>query len=160
MSLGADAGRKRLKLSEASERLIAFAIAFALVSLIPAIVLGVLLYREVESRSDANAELIRKIQRNEVAQEKIRKEARAAIRKADIANCEEDEVVKGRLRDIVRFKPDEIVLTLEQIGIDPQSERGQQLIARSKASADAAVHALRRRDCEKLPDPTAPFGTG
>ena len=148
-------------MSEEGERRIMTAIAIAFVALIPSLVLGVLLWHEIGQRSDANRALIQdhavllaKIQRNEAEQGKLRAEAREAIRRADIANCEEDELVKSRLREIVRFKPEQVALTLEQLGIDPASKQGQQLTERAKESSDAAVFALRPRDCALLPDPT------
>ena len=155
------------QISEESEKRITIALAVAFVALIPSAILGGLLWLEVDTRTDTNkalieeqARLVKQIQRNEVAQEKLRVEARAAIRKADISNCEEDEVVKSRLREIVRFDPAELNLTLETLGIDPQSARGKSLIERSKANAAEAVNALRPRDCSMLPDPAAPFEKG
>ena len=154
-------------ISEESERRITVAIAVAFVALIPSAILGGLLWHEVDTRTDSNkalieeqTRLVKQIQKNEVAQEKLRVEARAAIRAADISNCEEDEVVKSRLREIVRFNPEELNLTLETLGIDPQSARGKSLFERSKRNADEAVNALRPRDCTMLPDPADPFEKG
>lgn len=148
--------QRRLKVAEQNERWIMIAIAVGFIAFIPSIVLGVMLYREIDHRTTQNAQVIEKVRANEQRQERTRADVRQAIREADIENCEEDEIVKERLRKIVAFDPEEIRFTLEQLGIDPDSRRGQELIARSKASADEAVHALRPRDCSKLPDPTQP----
>jgi flagellar biosynthesis/type III secretory pathway M-ring protein FliF/YscJ len=154
--------KRRLRIEE-RERWIMIAIAIGFISLIPSAVLGVLLYREIDSRSTQNRELIakqavlvRKVQANEGRQEKIRAEAREAVRQADIENCHDLEVVKGNLRSIVAFDPEELRKTLEQLGIDPDSKRGQDLAARSREAADEAVRTLSPRDCSKLPDPTVP----
>jgi len=141
-------------ISEEGERRIMYAIAIALVCLIPSIVLAVFLYREVGLRTDANKALIVEVQRHEAEQEAERIKVRAAIRRADLENCKDDEIVKARLRKLVAFDPKEVTFTLEALGIDPNSARGQQLIDRSKASAAQAQNALRARDCTKLPDPT------
>lgn len=148
--------QRRLKVAEQNERWIMIAIAVGFIAFIPSIVLGVLLYREIDHRTRENARVIEKVQANEQRQEKSRAEVRQAIRDADIENCQEDEVVKARLRKIVAFDPEELRFTLEQLGIDPDSRRGQGLAERSKAAADEAVYALRPRDCNKLPDPTEP----
>ena len=132
------------------------AIAIAFVSLMPSVVLGGLLWREIDHRTNQNKGLIERVQQNEARQETTREQVRQAIRQADIENCQEDEIVKERLRQIVAFDPEELAFTLEQLGIDPNSERGQLLTQRSKQSSDEAVRALRPRDCSKLPDPTRP----
>lgn len=146
--------------SEETERRITIAIAIALVALLPSLVLSVLLWREADSRTNSNHALIVKLQQHTAEQERLRQDAREAIRQADIVNCREDELVKSRLREIVSFKPEEVAQTLIQLGIDPNSERGRQLLERSKINAERATRALRRRDCSKLPDPTAPFNEG
>jgi len=145
-------------ISEEGERRIMYAIAIALVCLIPSVVLAVFLWREVESRTDSNRVLIQEVQRHEAEQAAERLKVRAAIRRADLENCRQDEVVKARLRNLVAFNADELNFTLEQLGIDPQSARGQALIERSRRSAAEATTALAPRDCTKLPDPTRQSG--
>lgn len=148
------------QISEEGERRITIAIAIALVALIPSIILGALLWHEVRVRTDANRELLQaqavvlaKLKRSDAQQARLRVQARAAIRAADKANCESDEDVKARLRELVKFKPEQVAETLRQLGIDPASSRGQQLTKRSKESSDEAVAALAPRDCSKLPAP-------
>lgn len=144
-------------ISEEGERWITLAIAIAFVALIPSAVLGFLLWQEIDTRSEANTELIEEDRRHEEAQERLRVAARNAIRRADIANCREDELVKARLRELVAFDEAGFLMTLEVLGIDPSSERAQRLEARSRARALEAQVALRKRDCSKLPDPTEVF---
>lgn len=148
------------RISEEGERRITYAIALALVCLLPSIVLAVFLWREVESRTNANHDLIVEVKRHEaeVAAERVR--VRQAIRRADLENCREDEIVKARLRRLVAFNADELNFTLEQLGIDPLSSRGQALIERSRQSAMEATSALAPRDCTTLPDPTQPQNPG
>ena len=141
---------------EDRERWITVAIAVGFIALIPSLVLAVFLWREIDQRSAQSRALITEIQEHEkrVAAERV--EVRKAIREADIQNCREDETVKARLRGIIAFDPKEVALTLEQLGIDPQSERGKLLTQRSKQRADESVKALAPRDCTDLPDPTKP----
>lgn len=132
------------------------AIAIAFVALMPSVVLGALLWREIDDRTAENRGLIERVQQNEERQETARIAVRKAIRQADIENCQEDEIVKQRLRQIVAFDPEDLAFTLEQLGIDPDSTRGRLLTQRSRHAAAEAVHALRPRNCSKLPDPTEP----
>jgi hypothetical protein len=141
---------------EERERWITVAIAIGFIALIPSLVLAVFLWREIDQRSAQSRALIAEVQQHEEEVERDRVAVRKAIRQADIENCQEDEIVKARLRGIVAFDPEEVALTLEQLGIDPSSERGRLLAERSKQQADEAVRALAPRDCTKLPDPTDP----
>lgn len=148
---------------EDRERWISISIAIGFIALIPSIVLAVLLWHEIDQRSSQAKELIVEIQQHEKAVARDREAVRKAIRQADIENCQEDEIVKAKLRGIVAFDPEEVALTLEQLGIDPKSERGKLLTQRSKQQADEAERALAPRDCTDLPDPTAtipPAGPG
>lgn len=144
------------RISEEGERRITYAIAIALVCLLPSLVLGALLWHEIDKRSEQNKALIVEMQQHEANLAAERQEVREQIRAADIDNCREDELVKSRLRKIVAFNPEEVALTLEQLGIDPSSQRGILLTQRSKKSADEATQALAPRDCTALPDPTNP----
>jgi len=148
------------RISEESERRITYAIALALVCLLPSIVLAVFLWREVGTRSDANHALIVEVKRHEAEQEAERAKVREAIRSADLANCRADEVVKARLRKLVAFNADELNFTLEQLNIDPLSSRGQALIDRARRSSAEATAALAPSDCTALPDPTNPQSSG
>ena len=140
-------------LSPEAERRITIALAIALIALLPSLVLGALLWREVDTRTNANQQLLESHAKVLKQQEVIRREARRVFRRAVIDNCKENELVKGRLREIVRFKPEQVALTLTQLGIDPASERGQQLTERAKQSSDNAVRALRKRTCALPIDP-------
>lgn len=147
---------RRDQISEAGQRKIMQAIAIGLIAIIPSVVLAVLLWREVDQRSNANRQLILRIEHNAQQQEKVRADVRKAIREADIENCQEDEVVKAKLRSLLAFDPAELKLTLEQLGIDPQSPQGIKLADRSRVASAEAVKKLGPRDCSKLPDPTVP----
>lgn len=144
-------------LSPEAERRITIALAVAFIALLPSMILGGLLWHEVDVRTTSNRHLLQEHERVLKEQEALRTEARRVFRRAVLNNCKENELIKGRLREIVRFKPEQVALTLTQLGIDPASERGQQLTERAKQSGDEAVRALRKRACT-LPADSPPTG--
>ena len=98
-------------LSPEAERRITIALAIALIALLPSLVLGALLWREVDTRTNANQQLLESHAKVLKQQEVIRREARRVFRRAVIDNCKENELVKAKLREIVRFKPEQVALT-------------------------------------------------
>lgn len=134
------------------------ALPLALVALVPSVFGLVLLQREVSIRTDENKRLITEVQRHETEQAKLRAQNREAVRKADVLLCQDLEDIKSELRGIVRFDPEGTRFTLEQLGIDPDSTRGQLLIQRSKRQAAEASERLKARTggCKTLPRPKVP----
>lgn len=136
------------------------AIPLAFVVLIPSL-LGVgLAVHESRQRSHQNAVLIGRLetalgQVKKIQQEQTnaRVQNRARFADSDIQICKTTENLKSALRSIVRFDVQATRLTIQQLGLDPDTGRGKQLFDRSKQASVVAENKLkpRKNGCLSLP---------
>jgi len=138
------------------------AIAVVFVMAIPLLALGGYVWHESKARANENASvarenraLIDRLERlqNQQAQARVRNRERFAL--SDRTLCLRIEAIKAQVRETIAFDEAETRLTLTQLGIDPDSPKGQALIERSRQTAAERLKRFMATKCAALPSAKA-----
>lgn len=153
----------RTPLTDDERRTILIVMSVALIALIPSVIGISLVWHQgsVNHRlAIQNKRLIHQLDLqaerfNKVAMEQTtaRIENRRRFAATDRANCLEIEKLKRQVRAVAAFDLGEFKLTLEQLGVDPDSEQGKVLIERSRKAAAKTLERFKPRPggCASLP---------
>lgn len=141
---------------------VVLAIPLALIVLIPTLVGFTLFARESRARTDQNKTLIQRIAADDhqikqvlAEQSSARQRNRERFASSDRTLCMRIEALKTQVRASVAFDETAIRQTLVQLGINPDSSRGQKLIAQQRAASAVLVERFQAKSCTALPSAKA-----
>lgn len=105
---------------------------------------------QAEKRVTSNRASVADLRRANEAQNALRGELVAEARRVDLIICRDSNALKERIRATVRVRETEFRQALMDLGIDPDSRRGQSLFKAAKAREAEALERFKLRNCKAL----------